>query len=216
MTVEVLIPAYNEEKNIGRVIASLKKLSLIDKIIVIDDGSKDKTAIIARQLKADVISLGENRGKGAALFEGFKNSRGDIIAFLDADLVNLTARHVINLLLPVIKEEAVMTVGIFNQGRFATDFAQKITPFLSGQRAFQRWFLEEFFAENDDIEQLRYGIEVSLTLYAKKRGIKVIEVPLPHLTHVMKEEKFGLIPGMIARAKMYRDIVFSFGSKFKF
>lgn len=215
MNINVLIPAFNEEKNIGRVVSALKKLSIIERVIVIDDGSIDKTAEVARKSGAEVVSLSQNQGKGAALFEGFKASTGEIIAFFDADLINLTPAHILDLFLPVINGEAEMTVGVFSQGRMATDLAQKVAPFLSGQRAFKRSFLEDFFKNREQVLSLGYGIEVALTLYAEKTGAKVVGVPLLNLTHVMKEEKLGLFPGMIARAKMYRDIVLSLGSKIK-
>jgi len=215
LNINVLIPAFNEEKNIGRVVSALKKLSIIERVIVIDDGSIDKTAEVARKSGAEVVSLSQNQGKGAALFEGFKASTGEIIAFFDADLINLTPAHILDLFLPVINGEAEMTVGVFSQGRMATDLAQKVAPFLSGQRAFKRSFLEDFFKNREQVLSLGYGIEVALTLYAEKTGAKVVGVPLLNLTHVMKEEKLGLFPGMIARAKMYRDIVLSLGSKIK-
>ncbi|GAV23474.1 glycosyltransferase family 2 protein [Carboxydothermus pertinax] len=215
MTINVLIPAFNEEKNIGRVILALKKLSLIARIIVIDDGSWDGTANVARRMGVEVISLSPNQGKGAALYQGFKVSNGEIIAFFDADLINLTPGHILDLLLPVIKGEADMTIGVFSKGRLSTDLAQKVAPFLSGQRAFTRSFLENFFNNHREVTALGYGVEVALTLYAEKTGARVVEVPLVNLTHVMKEEKLGFFPGMLARAKMYREIVNSFGNKIK-
>jgi len=69
--VGVVIPAYNEEKNIGETIRRLKK-SLEAKIIVIDDYSKDKTGKIAKLLGANVIRHKKNKGKGEALVTGFK------------------------------------------------------------------------------------------------------------------------------------------------
>jgi len=215
LTIDVLIPAYNEEKNIGRVISTLKKLSIIQKVLVVDDGSTDKTAEIAQSMGVEVFSLPNNQGKGAALFAGFKISTGEIVAFFDADLVNLTTEHVVDLLLPVINEEAEMSIGVFSGGRFSTDFAQRVAPFLSGQRAFKRSFLEDFFASRENILNLGYGIEVAITDFAEKTQARVVEVPLYNVTHVMKEEKFGLFPGILARAKMYRDIMLSFSSKLK-
>ncbi|NLJ55550.1 MAG: glycosyltransferase, partial [Firmicutes bacterium] len=58
-----IIPAYNEEKTIGQVLAPLKKVDLIKKIIVVSDGSTDDTVIVARSYGVEVVELTENRGK---------------------------------------------------------------------------------------------------------------------------------------------------------
>jgi glycosyltransferase involved in cell wall biosynthesis len=86
----VLIPAFNEEKNILEVINKTKKLKRIDKIIVVDDGSVDKTAELAKKAGAIVIRHEKNKGKGEALKTGFDyiSKLGGIknIVLIDADL----------------------------------------------------------------------------------------------------------------------------------
>ena len=57
------------------------------------------------------------------------------------------------------------------------------------------------------MDATRYGIEVALTRYAENSGIRVKEVVLHDLTHVMKEEKLGFLRGFCARLKMYWEIV---------
>jgi len=96
-----------------------------------------------------------------------------------------------------------MTVGIFSNGRLATDLAQKVAPFLSGQRAIKRQLLLDI----DGLEISRYGVEVALTRYVKKHNIRIKEIQLEDVSHVMKEEKLGIIRGFAERLKMYRDIV---------
>jgi hypothetical protein len=97
---------------------------------------------------------------------------------------------------------ADMSIGIFAHGRLATDMAQFIAPYLSGQRAIRKHLLNQI----TNMEVARYGIEVTMTKYARKLGWRVKEVELTDLTHIMKEEKLGLIKGMSARAKMYWEI----------
>ncbi|HQA60605.1 MAG TPA: glycosyltransferase family 2 protein, partial [Tepidanaerobacteraceae bacterium] len=123
------------------------------------------------------------------------------------DLIGLTEEHVINLLQPVLDERADMTIGIFNSGRGATDFAQKIAPFLSGQRAICKSVLEKL----EEYKVTSYGIEMALTLMAEKEKIRTQLVYLPNLTHLMKEEKRGVLLGFLSRIKMYWDILFIFG-----
>jgi glycosyltransferase involved in cell wall biosynthesis len=202
MKVTVVIPAYNEENNIGNVLKVLVGIKTLDEIIVVDDGSIDSTADIAESYEIRVIRLKENLGKGGAMMKGAQLASHPSILFLDADLVGLKEEHVAKLIHPVIGENYAMAVGIFEQGRIATDLAQFLAPFLSGQRAVRK----ELFAQISNLDATRFGVEVALTKYAKDNNFPVKEVILEDLTHVMKEEKLGLIRGFVARMKMYWDI----------
>lgn len=203
MKIAAIVPAYNEGARIGRVLEVLQRVSEIDEVIVVSDGSEDNTVEVALQYKVTVIALPCNVGKGGAMKIGSDYADADILLFLDADLVGLQERHLKALLAPVLTDEADMTVGIFGNGRKVTDFAQKVAPFLSGQRAVKK----QVFNGIDQLDATRYGVEVALTRYAENSGIRVREVILPDLTHVMKEEKLGLIRGFCARLKMYWEIV---------
>lgn len=203
MYVTAIIPAYNEEQTIGNVIDCVKHVDKVKKIIVVSDGSTDGTADIARASGVDVIELAENVGKGGAIKAGVNECGTEAILFLDADLIGLREQHVIDLIEPVIENEADMTIGIFKNGRMVTDLAQKVTPYLSGQRAIKKSVIDRI----PNIDITRYGVEVALTKYVEKFSIRVKEVPLADMTHVTKEEKLGLIRGMHARLKMYWDIV---------
>ncbi|MHB1392474.1 MAG: glycosyltransferase family 2 protein [Clostridia bacterium] len=203
MNVTAIIPAYNEELTIASVINCLIKVDKIQKIIVVSDGSTDKTAAIARECGADVIELEENVGKGGAIKAGVNECGTEVILFLDADLIGLKEKHVIDLIEPVMDNNTDMTIGIFRNGRMVTDLAQKVTPYLSGQRAIKKSVIDKI----PNIDITRYGVEVALTKYVEKFSIRVQEVELPDMTHVTKEEKLGLIKGVQARLKMYWDIV---------
>ncbi len=203
MNVIAIIPAYNEEKTIGVVLSVLKEVPLVNEIIVVSDGSTDNTVKVARSYNVEVVELSENRGKGGALKAGFNIFPADIVLFLDADLLGLNPQHVHNLLSPVINEEADMTIGIFEKGRITTDLAQKMAPQLSGQRALKFYLLEKI----SDIDVARFGVEVALNRYMESEGIKVKEVLLTDMSHVMKEEKLGVWKGMGARMKMYWEII---------
>ena len=107
----VIIPAYNEEKTIGKVIEEVKALS--SKIIVVDDGSADKTAEIAKAEGAEVISHLFNLGLGAALKTGFaaaKKIGPGIVVTMDADLQH-EAELIPQITLPIEKEEAEAVIG---------------------------------------------------------------------------------------------------------
>ncbi len=202
MLISAIIPAYNEENTIMGVIDVLKKAENIDEIIVVSDGSRDKTAVSAEKCGVKVIRLTENMGKGAAIKAGLENCSGEYILFLDADLIGLTTKHINKLLEPILNNDADMTVGIFNNGRFSTDLHHRISPYLSGQRVVKRTILDGI----SNLEITGYGIEIALTKYVEKENIKVKEVILDDLTHVMKEEKFGLIRGFGQRLRMYWEV----------
>jgi polyisoprenyl-phosphate glycosyltransferase len=204
MKTAAIIPAYNEEKTINDVLAVMKTTDLIDEIIVVSDGSEDETVKVAGNHDGVlIIDLLNNRGKGGAVQAGLDHCSAEVILIVDADLIGLTTEHVEALLSPVMNEEALMSVGLFEKGRVATDLAQKMAPFLSGQRALKRELLENI----SDLDLSRFGLEVALHRYVEDNEIVVTEVQLPDLSHVMKEEKLGLWKGIWARIKMYWEIL---------
>ena len=88
----VIIPAFNEEETVAKVVEVTKKLSYVDEVIVVDDGSTDKTVEEAESAGATVISHKTNQGKGSAIQTGVKKAKGDILAFIDADISNLNSK----------------------------------------------------------------------------------------------------------------------------
>lgn len=205
MGVTAIIPAYNEAITIGKIVAVVQQQPLVKEIIVVDDGSGDGTAAVARAGGAKVIELPENRGKGNAMATGARQAKGDVLIFLDADLDGLTPGHIRNLLEPVLQGQADMTVGVFSNGRKATDFAQVLAPGISGQRAIRK---ELFLAAG--VDDCRFEVEMILSRFARKRGLRVQKIPLFNMTHIMKEEKRGVARGIVERAGMYKDITFFF------
>ncbi len=197
-----IIAAYNEEKTIGPILDVLRASPVVDQIVVVSDGSTDRTVEIARSKGAEVVELLHNIGKGGALYKGLEYIRSDVVLLLDADLIGLNEKHVETLVAPVLSGEADVVIGVFDEGRLATDLAQKIAPFLSGQRAIRTDILQNI----PDMEVARYGVEVAINRYVRKNGVRVKFVKLPGLTHVMKEEKLGLVRGFKERVKMYWEI----------
>lgn len=201
--VAAIVPALNEEKTVADVLRVLKDVSEIVEIVLVSDGSTDGTAAVARALGVKVVELPENLGKGAAMIAGLKETQAEVVLFLDADLIGLTPEHVRELLTPVLTGESDMAIGVFDGGRKSTDLAQAIAPYLSGQRAVKR----AIFDEMADLDLTRFGVEVALTRFMKRNGIRMSEVVLREMTHRLKEEKLGLVKGFAARMKMYWEIV---------
>lgn len=204
MTLTVVIPAYNEGERLRGVLDVLLRCNNVNEIIVVSDGSTDDTCEVARSFASVVvIELKQNVGKGGAMVAGAREASSEYIAFLDADLLGMTPEHFEALAAPVLSGEADMAIGVFKGGRPRTDWAQAIAPFISGQRVMRR----EDFLSIRGLEDTRYGVEVAITGHARKAGLRIRPVTLLGMTHPMKEEKIGFIPGTLSRLVMYWDIL---------
>lgn len=207
MKIAAIIPAYNEEATVSNVVNCVKNNSHIHEVIVVDDGSFDKTAELSQKSGAKVIKLNNNTGKGNALEQGVKNTTADILLFLDADLIGLNESHINRLLEPVIKGEADMTVGAVDRSdispQFNKRFEKKGTP-ISGIRALKKSFWDEIPREY----KKKFYIESAITYFAKKKKLKKKPFVLKGVKHRIKEEKMGKKQGRKARLKMIGQIIF--------
>ena len=214
--ISIIIPAYNEENKIKDTLESIKDIKEIDEIIVVDDGSSDKTSEVAKSVKSDkinVITQSQNRGKGYALNNGLKEAmkKADIIGFLDGDLGN-TASEVEKLITPIINNECDVTIAKFPPAKkkgglgFVKNLAKEsvkemtgveLTSTLSGQRIFKKEVLEIF----DEIP-FGYGVEVCMTIDILKNNFKIEEV-LVNMTH---SETGRDLKGFIHRGKQFYHI----------
>ncbi|MEM3697191.1 MAG: glycosyltransferase family 2 protein [Candidatus Bathyarchaeia archaeon] len=192
--VSVVIPAYNEEKTIGNVIEEtlqvMDSLGLPYEIIVVDDGSTDRTKEIASKYKATVLSNGRNQGKGYALRKGFQHAQGDIIVTIDADGSH-RPKEIPDLLYPLFNGADIVAGSRFlGNGK---DYTSKlhmlgnriinvtimvltrklITDSQTGLRAFKKEFLEKV-----NLKSCGYEIETEITVKGLKNGFKFKEVPI--------------------------------------
>ncbi len=198
----VLVPAFEEADNLGPVVAAALAAG-VGPVLVIDDGSSDSTAEAARAAGARVLRLAENLGKGGAVAAGAAAVDAQVVVLLDADLVGLKPEHVRALAAPVLSGTADMTRGTFKDGRWRTTAAQNMLPVLNGQRA----LLREALLKVPGLAESRYGIEVAISREAKEKGWRSLDVPLPGVSQVMKEEKRGWRRGLRVRLRMYREIL---------
>ncbi|OWT33822.1 dolichyl-phosphate-mannose-protein mannosyltransferase [Methanobrevibacter sp. 87.7] len=189
--VDIVIPAFNEEESVASVVSVIKQLDYINNIIVVNDGSTDNTHNEAKNAGAVVIDHLVNKGKGAAIKTGVDSSNADIIAFIDADIKNLTPEKVDIIIKPILEGKADITKTKFarESGRVTELTAKPLLKFffpevnyeqpLSGQFAGKRSILKKLNFESD------YGVDVGIVLDADVRGIKILEVDIGDIEHDM-------------------------------
>ena len=124
-TITVCLPAKNEERTIGGIVAAIRRPlmeehRLVDEIVVVDDRSDDATGAAAAAAGATVVSTDEpmdglaaGTGKGEALWRGLAASSGDLVAFCDADITDFDSRFVVGLIGPLLHDETVAFVKGF-------------------------------------------------------------------------------------------------------
>ncbi|MFM7322408.1 MAG: glycosyltransferase family 2 protein [Armatimonadota bacterium] len=208
--VVAIVPAWNEADRIGAVLDVLSSTAIVDRILVVDDGSTDTTSEVARARedakagRISVLRLEPNQGKGAAMSAGAEAAAGaDVLLFLDADLIGLTVDQVDALVDPVRRGTVDMALGVFRGGNFWTTLAQVIVPNISGQRAIRR----DLFLEVPGVAAARFGVELAITNHVLGSGRPIAQVVLRDVSHPMKERKFGVWRGMASRARMYRQML---------
>ncbi len=122
--VSVVLPALDEEPTVGEIVCGLRRLAeetgLVDEIMVIDSGSADRTAEVAAAAGATVHHRddilpehGSHPGKGEVLWKALAVARGDVIVYIDADLIDFRPHFVTGLLGPLLTDPGVGMVKAF-------------------------------------------------------------------------------------------------------
>lgn len=197
-SLSVILPAYNESEeiyaNILRVCETLRGIDF--EIVVVDDGSADKTYSEVKRAEDDgypvqAILQKENGGKGAALFHGFKFASGERIAFLDADL-EIAPEYLLNLLKVMDESGAGVVAGVkdMSENQFpwlrrtmsktykrsvSFLFGLAISDTQTGIKLFKREVLE---ATVPRLSISRFAFDIELLLAASRFGYEIVEYPV--------------------------------------
>ena len=159
-TVSVCIPARNEATTVGAVVAAIraalvKAAPLVDEIVVVDDHSTDRTAELAAAAGARVVNAsttltdhGEGHGKGEALWKSVHESSGDLVVWVDADIVDFDPGFVIGLIGPLLTDSEIDFVkGHYHRPETNGIGGGRVTELLA------RPLLAQFFPDLTDINQ---------------------------------------------------------------
>ena len=186
-----VIPAYNEERFIGSVVLQARKYA--DSVVVVDDGSTDATAEIAREAGAIVVRHEHNRGKGVTLntaFEKARELRPDVLVMLDADAQHVCA-EMPAVVAPVLRGEADIVVGSrylretnstpthrvwgHKAMTLLTNLASGVplTDSQSGFRAFSPRAVEAIDFRSDG-----FSVESEMQFLARDKDLVIMEVPI--------------------------------------
>ncbi len=216
----IIIPAYNEERFIREILERVKKvclkpLGLVKEIIVVDDGSRDKTAFIAAKVRGvKLIRHVKNSGKGAAIRTGLKRATGDIILIQDADL-EYNPAEIAKVVKPIVDGKAAVVYGsryldplqksrnkLFLQkihknayqlfylgGRAITMMANilynaRITDEATCYKAFRADVIKGI-----KLRCNRFEFCPEVTAKVRKRGYRIIEVPITYSPRSFEEGK---------------------------
>jgi glycosyltransferase involved in cell wall biosynthesis len=208
--VSIVVPAYNEARTIGEIIARIRSapLGLPLEIIVVDDASRDETATIVETLSGHddgnlrLLRHLVNRGKGAALRTGFAAVRGDVVIIQDADL-EYDPRDYPRLLEPILEGYADVVFGnrfhggphrvLYFWHYLANKALTFITNALTGLNLADMEVGYKVFT-TDVVRRLsltaeRFGIEPELTIKVARLGVRIYEVPIRYHGRTYAEGK---------------------------
>jgi glycosyltransferase involved in cell wall biosynthesis len=190
-SIAVVIPAHNEERFIGSLV--IQTLQFTERVIVVDDGSEDHTAAVARAAGADVIIHDRNQGKGVAMENGLAYALSlnvDAIVVMDGDGQH-RPQEIPDLVHPILEGKADMVIGSrFREVKseipwwrqigqhaltMATNTASRVhsTDSQSGFRAFSRSAVESM-----DLRSTGFSVESELQFLAGEKQWRVVEAPI--------------------------------------
>jgi len=201
-TVSIIIPAYNEEQNVANVISGtitvMEQLNLPYEIIFVDDGSTDKTGLIASFFKVRIITNKKNRGKGYSLKKALHHANGDIIVTIDSDGEH-KPREIAPLLDAVVNGMDIAAGSRFlnKQSTVTTKLNQignrlfnlvimsltgkLVTDSQTGFRVIKREVFEKLNLQSDG-----YEIETEITVKGLRGGFAFKELPI-----TVERRRFG-------------------------
>lgn len=200
--ITVVIAAYNEEPRIAKVLSIVEHHPLIDEVIVVNDGSSDKTVEVVKKFKVKLIDNEHNMGKTRSVKRGIEAAKNELIMMLDADLSGLTAESINKLAKPVLDGKVDWTLSLRGNS-FGYMKALKM-DWVSGERVIPKeLFSDPLIWSRPDVG---YGLEslMNKSLLAHNKTFQSVYLEEVHITN--KAEKVGFIKGILGELHMVGQI----------
>ncbi|KKS54603.1 MAG: Glycosyl transferase family 2 [Candidatus Gottesmanbacteria bacterium GW2011_GWA1_42_26] len=176
--ISVIIPIFNEEKTIGDVIKIVGSWPMQPEIVVVDDGSTDGSDLF--------VKLKQNHGKGWALAQGIKESGGEVLMFLDGDIVGLTHKDLEKLIAPILNNRVDMVLGAVRFLRFKL---LGPVPAISGVRVVLRKNVDSHF---ETMKTTGYGVEMLLNKIHANLRVMTVDLPTVYIVDKLKKQSIGV------------------------
>jgi len=204
MKVSVIIPVFNEESTVEKIINRIRSVDIDKEIIIVDDGSKDRTREILEKQRYENIRIVYhkiNQGKGSAIRTAIPYTRGEVTIIQDADL-EYDPEEYHRLIRPIVEGKAMVVYGSrflkFNKpiylrfligNKFLTGlinllYGSRITDSYTCYKAFKTEVLKGL-----TLEAKRFEFEAEVTVKLLKKGYHPHEVPISYSPRTVKEGK---------------------------
>lgn len=204
----VIVPVYNEERHLAKVIHSLMACPcpVEREWIFVDDSSKDQSLSILKSLQPQysyrIIEQKPNQGKGAAVIRGIKEAQGDLIMIQDADF-EYDPYDIPSLLQPLLDDQADVVYGSrfkksafqvhrtyhYFVNRFLTVMSNLMSGiYLTDMETCYKIFRADLI-QNMNLRSERFGIEVELTAYVAKVRARIYELPISYFPRTQLQGK---------------------------
>ena len=205
ITNTVIVPAYNEEAGLDVVLGKLSKI--IDQsteIIVVDDGSTDGTAEVARRFRCEIIVHSANKGKTHAVLTGLESASGENIVLIDAD-DTYPAEVIPEIIHGLVDHEMVVgarvsgrdNIPLFN--RFGNKIFSFIIRHLYGYMARDPltglYGIRKSVMMNMDLDSTGFGIETEIAIKAGRMRLNVLDIPIDYAPRIGEAKLHGFSGG---------------------
>jgi glycosyltransferase involved in cell wall biosynthesis len=197
------ICAYNEADKIANILRAVDGHPLLSEIIVVNDGSTDDTAVLARSFpNVTLISYPTNRGKTYALSRGMAAARGDHLMLIDADLAGLTAADIFALAEPVAAGRTQVSISL--RANSLALYRALGLDFVSGERLIPAWLVRPHVSKMEHLP--RWGGEAFINTLITQARLAIAVVDWPGVFNIRKAQKVGTWRGLMAELAMTADV----------
>lgn len=203
VSMSCVVCAYNEADSLSDILRAVDGHPLFCEVIVVDDGSTDGTADIARTFpEVKLISYAKNRGKTYALSLGIEAASGDTLMLIDADLKGLKASNVFALAEPVLGGRSSVSISL--RANSLALYRALGLDFVSGERVLPAALVKPHVPHMQRLP--RWGAEAFMNGLITRARLPIAVVEWPDVFNIRKRQKIGAWRGALAELSMTADV----------